>query len=170
MGIYYEDNKVVIHVYTDEELHNRKQQYIEQLVTAQQEQAIKRKQEYYDNTEVRRKSQRNRINNRLATDNLFKLRHNLRNLIRNSVNRKGFKKESKTSKILGCSYIEFKLHIESQFKDGMSWENYGVWEFDHITPVSWATTEDDIIKLNHYTNFQPLWKEENIKKRNFYSG
>ena len=48
----------------------------------------------------------------------------------------------------------------------MSFDNYGKWHLDHIYPVSLANTEEEIIKLNHYTNFQPLWAEENIRKRN----
>ena len=48
----------------------------------------------------------------------------------------------------------------------MNFNNYGKWHLDHIKPISLATSEDDIIKLNHYTNFQPLWAEENIIKGN----
>ena len=81
-----------------------------------------------------------------------------------------FQKKTKTYCILGCSFEEFKTHIEHQFKDGMSWENYGKWEYDHITPVSWAITEDEIVKLNHYSNLQPLWREENIAKSNKTAG
>ena len=48
----------------------------------------------------------------------------------------------------------------------MSWDNRIEWHLDHIIPISLATTEEEIIKLNHYTNFQPLWAEENIRKGN----
>jgi len=48
----------------------------------------------------------------------------------------------------------------------MTWENQGLWHMDHIYPVSRATDEEHLIKLNHYTNFQPLWAEDNIKKSN----
>ena len=125
---------------------------------------------YYDNIEKSRERNKIYINNKLKEDPLFKLSHNLRNLIRNSIKRKNFSKNTKTFQILGCSFDDFKLYIEQQFCTGMLWENYGEWEYDHITPVSWATTEDDVIKLNHYTNFQPLWRKDNQQKSNRYSG
>lgn len=78
----------------------------------------------------------------------------------------GYSKTSKTYKILGCSYEEFKQYLESQFTNGMTWENAGEWHLDHIYPVSLATDEEHLIKLNHYTNFQPMWAEDNLKKGN----
>lgn len=104
--------------------------------------------------------------NRRNTDFLFKLICNIRNLIGISFRKNGYNKDSKTNKILGCTYEEFKQHLEKQFTEGMSWDNQGEWHLDHIYPVSLAKTEEEIIKLNHYTNFQPLWAEENIRKGN----
>ena len=46
----------------------------------------------------------------------------------------------------------------------MSWENAGQWHYDHIYPVSLAKDEEELIRLNHYTNFQPLWAEDNLRK------
>jgi hypothetical protein len=51
----------------------------------------------------------------------------------------------------------------------MSWENQGKWHLDHKTPISWSETEEEVVKLNHYTNFQPLWAEDNLSKGNRYS-
>jgi hypothetical protein len=48
----------------------------------------------------------------------------------------------------------------------MTWENYGKWHLDHKTPISWAKTEKEVIELNHYTNFQPMWAIENLSKGN----
>jgi 5-methylcytosine-specific restriction endonuclease McrA len=48
----------------------------------------------------------------------------------------------------------------------MTWDNYGEWEIDHIVPISSGKTEEDVIKLCHYKNLQPLWKEDNRKKGN----
>jgi hypothetical protein len=98
---------------------------------------------------------------------LLKLKQSIRCNIKNSFKykRTGFKKNSRTEVILGCTIEEFVIYIQSQFKKGMTLENHGQWHLDHIIPLASATTEDEIIKLNHYTNFQPLWAKENIIKR-----
>ena len=77
-------------------------------------------------------------------------------------------KKYKVINIIGCDLITLKEHIEKQFKDGMNWENYGLfgWHIDHIIPLSSAKTEEELYKLCHYTNLQPLWAEENMKKGN----
>lgn len=109
---------------------------------------------------------------RRLRDPIFKMRGNISCLIRNSFIRNGFSKTSITAKILGCTYKEFKLHIESQFEPWMNWSNYGnwngvpternvAWDLDHKVPVSSATTKDDIVLLNHWSNFQPLCSYEN---------
>ena len=67
--------------------------------------------------------------------------------------------------MIGCSYEELIIHLESKFTEGMSWENYGKWHVDHIIPISIGRTIDEIKKLSNYKNLQPLWAEENIKKR-----
>ena len=73
---------------------------------------------------------------------------------------------NKTFNIVGCSPDELKKHLESQFVDNMSWENYGHkgWHIDHKIPLSSAKKYDDVIKLCHYSNLQPLWCKENYKK------
>ena len=58
------------------------------------------------------------------------------------------------------------FNIETKFKKGMSFENHGEWHLDHIYPISLAKSEEEVIKLNHYTNFQPLWSEDNLRKSN----
>jgi len=54
--------------------------------------------------------------------------------------------------------------LEHQFKEGMNWDNQGKWHIDHIIPLSSGNTEEEIIKLCHYTNLQPLWAIDNMKK------
>tara|TARA_Y100001937_G_C7027558_1_gene288497 strand:+ start:70 stop:789 length:720 start_codon:yes stop_codon:yes gene_type:complete len=108
---------------------------------------------------------------RRLSDPLFNLKLKIRNRIYNSLNRKGYIKKSRTYEILGCSFEDFKKHIESQFEDWMNWDNYGKyngeekygWDLDHIVPSSSAQCEDDIIKLNHHTNIQPLCSYVNRK-------
>lgn len=107
-----------------------------------------------------------RIKDKKINDPLYKLTDIIRTLIWISIKKKGFKKDSKTSQILGCTFEEFKIHIENQFQDGMTWENQGEWHLDHKIPISWADSEQKVYELNHYLNFQPLWKEDNLKKGN----
>jgi hypothetical protein len=117
------------------------------------------------------KKERNRYSlrykrNKLDTDSFFKLKETLRTLIRRSFKRgkKNFIKKISSEQILGCTINEFINHIESQLKEGMTIENHGDWHLDHIIPLATARTEEEVIKLNHYTNFQPLWAAENLSK------
>ena len=122
----------------------------------------------------RKKYMKKYVSNRLKTDTLFKIKKNIRTSITNNFRNVGYSKKSKTSQILGCSFVEFKLYLESKFESWMSWDNHGVyngesnfgWDLDHIIPISSAKTEYDIIELNHYTNFQPLcsYVNRNIKR------
>jgi len=94
---------------------------------------------------------------RLKADPVFKLQHNIRGLIRKSIKQKGYRKNTKTADILGCDWDTLKEHLEFQFDENMNWNNQGTyWDIDHIIPVSSANTEEEVIKLNHYTNLQPL--------------
>jgi hypothetical protein len=76
----------------------------------------------------------------------------------------GFKKQSRTEKMLGCTFKQFTKHIEIQFTDGMSWDNRSEWHLDHILPLSCATTIEGLEKLSHYTNIRPLWAADNLSK------
>jgi hypothetical protein len=89
-----------------------------------------------------------------------------RALITNSVRRMGYRVGGKTESVLGCSWAEFKKHIEQQFVAGMSWESHGEWHIDHITPISSAKSRDEVMALSHYTNLRPLWADDNRKKAN----
>jgi len=118
-----------------------------------------------DNKERRNKY----LLDRKKSDSLFKLTTSIRNLIFISIKNNGYSKKSKVTQILGCSFEDFKIYIELQFQDGMSWENHGKWHLDHKIPVSWAESEEKVYELNHYTNFQPLWATDNLSKGNKWS-
>ena len=78
---------------------------------------------------------------------------------------KGVRKTNKTFDIVGCSPEFLKEYIENKFTEGMSWVLMGKHiHIDHIIPLSSAKTEEDVYKLCHYTNLQPLWAEDNLKK------
>jgi hypothetical protein len=72
----------------------------------------------------------------------------------------------------GYSIEELKSHLENKFKEGMSFDNYGEWHIDHITPKSWfnCENEDELINCWSLENLQPLWAEENCSKGNRYKG
>ena len=79
------------------------------------------------------------------------------------------KKSAKTIEILGYSAEELKIHLESLFKEGMTWDNYGEWHIDHIKPVSKFDENVDVKEVNALENLQPLWAEENLSKYNHYN-
>lgn len=78
----------------------------------------------------------------------------------------GFYKDKTTQKILGCSLNELHKHIVSKFQEGMTIDNYGEWHLDHIIPLSSARNKEELEKLFHYTNLQPLWAIDNLRKSN----
>ena len=98
----------------------------------------------------------------------FKLIKNLRKRLVNFLKSKGMKKNSRILVLTGCSKYFLKSYIEKKFKPGMSWENYGKWHIDHIFPLSKFDFEnpDSLKRACHYSNLQPLWALENIKKKN----
>lgn len=128
-----------------------------------------RKRRYYKNNSksiLEKKSKY--INNRKKHDKVFHITMSIRSLIKDSFRKRNFNKP-KTNEILGCSYEEFKVYIEDRFSEGMSWDNYGDWHFDHKIPISWAKNECDVYILNHHTNFQPMWAFDNMSKGNRFS-
>jgi len=135
---YYEDNKT--------ELKSKRKTYIER------------------NRDKIREYDRNYRKRKMVEDPLYRLKAHLRILINKSLRAKQYVKNSKTIEILGCSYEEFKQHIESLWQPWMNWGNKGLyngqpnygWDIDHITPLSTGMTKEELIKLNHYTNLQPL--------------
>jgi hypothetical protein len=103
---------------------------------------------------------------RFKNDPLYKLACNLRQRTNKAFKNKGYSKTSKTQEMLGCDWNFLMHYIEGMFKDGMTWNNYGEWHIDHIVPLSYAETGDELYMLCHYTNLQPLWGKDNMKKNN----
>ena len=113
------------------------------------------------------------VSKRRKIDKLFNLKLVLRNQLGRVLNKKQkVENNIKVLDLLGCSIKYLKEHLEKKFKPGMSWNNYGNlgWHIDHIKPLSLAKSAEDVAegKFFHYTNLQPLWAEENIKKSNKY--
>ena len=103
------------------------------------------------------------IRERKKNDPVFKLKI----LYRTKINKILKTKKEKTFDLIGCTPIELKLYLENKFTGEMSWNNHGQfgWHIDHIIPLSSAKNDDELKKLCHYTNLQPLWWWENLEKR-----
>lgn len=103
---------------------------------------------------------------RRKNEPLFKLAFNVRKRLNKFLKNKSIIKTNKTFDLVGITPKELKEHLEKQFTQDMSWDNYGFygWHIDHIIPLSSAKTEEEIYKLCHYSNLQPLWAEDNLKK------
>lgn len=108
--------------------------------------------------------------NKYQTDPLNKLERNLKAAIRYAFKNNGWKNGSRLHMIVGLPFEDYKIWIESQFEEGMDWNNYGKWTgqwvIDHKIACSTAKTEQEMISLFHWTNTQPLWQIDNVKKRN----
>jgi len=104
--------------------------------------------------------------NRKNKDPKFKLLMNMRSRIWKYLNILNITKKNTTFEIVGCTPSELKEYLEKQFVQGMTWENRSEWHIDHIIPLSSVKTEEELYKLCHYTNLQPLWAEDNIRKSN----
>ena len=105
---------------------------------------------------------------RTQTDPFYRSICNLRKRTAKYLKQLGVKKDSSMFTMVGCTPQEFRAYLEGKFLEGMSWDNYGIngWHVDHIIPISSANTLEEVKKLCHHTNFQPLWAEDNIKKGN----
>lgn len=92
--------------------------------------------------------------------------------VRASVKRLGkIKSDSHIIEALGYSRSEFKQHMESLFVEGMTWENYGEWQIDHVRPVTLFIKDGNLntLEIHALSNLQPLWAEENMAKGVKYS-
>jgi hypothetical protein len=113
------------------------------------------------------KVSRSKYNIELKEKNtIYKVSTICRTRIYNFLLKNNISKKNKTFEIISCSPQFLKEYLENKFTDGMSWDNYGFygWHIDHIIPLSSAKTEEEVIKLCHYTNLQPLWAIDNLKK------
>lgn len=121
---------------------------------------------YRDNKDRVREYHRKYRKEKWSTDEVYVLSKLCRRRVLFALQRGGYPKKCKTAEMLGCSWEELARHIESQFEPGMTWENRGSggWHLDHIIPLASAQTEEELIALCHYTNLQPLWAEDNLRK------
>lgn len=123
----------------------------------------KRNKEYQ---QTHKKERREYLNNRYGQDIQFRLGSLLRGRLFRSLKRNT--KKASAVEDLGCTLSEFKIYLEKQFKLGMTWENQGLWHIDHKIPLTSfdLTDKEQLLKAVHYTNLQPLWGVDNIRKGN----
>ncbi len=182
---YYEENKEKIkenvsnyNKNNKEKIKENKKVYYEnnkeEIQEKQRQQRLKNKDKKKEYDKKYREIANKRRNERRKNDINYKIICSIRTILWRSFNNNGYNKKSRSFEILGCSYDDFVSYLESNFEKWMTWENKGLyngkfnygWDIDHIIPISTAKTEEDIIRLNHYTNLQPLCSKVNrdIKK------
>lgn len=108
---------------------------------------------------------------RYKQDIVYRIKMNLKSRVQTEL--QGLSKYAGAATLLGCSCSQLKLHLETQFIEGMNWTNYGQygWHVDHIKPIVAFDLNniEDQKKCFHYTNLQPLWAKDNLLKgNNFY--
>lgn len=164
--LFYEANKEKILNYSKEYRKNNKDYYNEY----SKEYSKNNKESIMKTKKIYQKKKRDE-------DIVYRNYHLIKNAIHYSLKKGGYSKDSRTHEILGCSFDEFIKYIESKFESWMNWDNQGnpidgvlelnkSWDIDHIIPISTSKNESDAIRLNHYTNLQPLCSYVNryIKK------
>lgn len=151
---YYEKNKT--------KMRSRRKEYYKENA----EECRKHRREYYKNNkdaekERRKEYRKNNVQLRIKEN----ISRRLRSLVREC-------KEKTTLEYLGCDIDFFKNYISTMFVEGMSWDNYGEWHLDHIKPCSHfdLTTQENIYKCFHYTNYSPKWAFDNLSKGDRFIG
>jgi hypothetical protein len=166
--LYYEKNKEIIK--------NRAKKYNNE----NREYVLKRKKEYYEKNKEKLKPSYKKYKNenkdkrneqeriKKQTDILYHLKSKVRCRLNVFLKSRNITKRNQTFSIVGCTPEELKVHLETQFTEGMTWGLLmeGKIHLDHILPLSSAKTEEEVYKLCHYSNLQPLWAEDNLKKGN----
>ena len=120
-----------------------------------------------ENIECFRKKKRDYYHTVLKKNPEIVIKERLKARLRNILKYNNINKTMNTLNLLGCDMSFFIKYLESKFKDGMSWDNRNLWHIDHIRPCASfdLTKPEDQRKCFHYTTLQPLWAEENLRKR-----
>lgn len=122
------------------------------------------------NIEKIREVKRNYERYRKSTDPIYKLINNFRTAIYQVLKENNVQKNGHYFEVLQYTPDELISHLENQFKDGMTWDNYGDWHVDHILPISKHNIQeigdDEFMKCWSLNNLQPMWGEDNIRKSN----
>jgi len=122
--------------------------------------------DYFSKWVEKNKEHRKKYIREYNSDPKNKIKNSLRGRINELLNKKY--NNPRTLNLVGCDYEFLLKYLEDKFTEGMNWDNYGYygWHIDHMIPISSAKTIEDIYKLYHYTNLQPLWGKDNMRKSN----
>ena len=182
---YYEKNKEHLKEYSRDFKNKNKEYYIEygkkyrekhkseaheynkQYNLVNNDKIKARKREYHkNNREYENEYAKKRHAIKKTTDKRYVLRIRMRNLIKHSFERQGYSKSSHTCEIIGTDYNTFYNYLLNTFYKnyGYEWDGKEDVHIDHIIPLSSASTEEEIIKLCHYTNLQLLKAKDNLDK------
>jgi len=180
---YYMINKKFLSALSKKYYQEHKEEYtktMKKYYKNNKKKIITQQKKYYDENKEKIKSQnkkrknlkniymKNYIKKRAKIDIRFKLLGNLRHSVYLGI-KKHYKSLS-TMFLIGCSIDYLMYHLQEQFTKGMSWDNYGDWHIDHIKPCARfdLSKPEEQRKCFHYTNLQPLWAEENLRKGDKY--
>lgn len=135
-----------------------------------QTEEYKKKKQEYRKSEKYLQSERKRSKERYSNEINYKFKKCLRARLKSALLSKKWLKNNHLAEYLGCSLEELKNNFQSKFIEGMTWEAFfnGLIHIDHIIPLSSAKTPEEMYKLCHYTNLQPLWAIDNMKKSDKY--
>jgi hypothetical protein len=150
---------------------NPEPEYHKQYYLEHKDKYNKKNKEYYDKNSVElNKAAYQKKKVRLQEDTDFYLKEMLSSRIRMAIMNHSGIKDTSSIELLGASIDIVRKHLESQFKEGMTWENHGItgWHIDHIIPCDSfdLTKKEEQLKCFHYTNLQPLWYIDNLRKKN----
>ena len=181
---HYENNKEVIsqkgkeyREQNEDKIKQRKIEYYKknrEKIKEHNKENKEQKKEYNKKYQKENKSKRNeQLKERYKNDPIYRLKQCLRSL-NYKVIKKGYKSAS-TQKLLGCTWEEAIIYIENQFLPGMSWENWTIngWHLDHIKPIAAFADLDNPEQQRqcfHFTNFRPMWADDNYSKSSWYNG
>lgn len=175
--VYYKDNRESIDAYKKEWYENNKEEILKKRkdnYEENKETILERNREWRENNREKKrardrkymKENTGRLRERRRNNPQVRIADNLRRRMSYAI--RNDQKTGSAVRDLGCSIGELKIHLEKQFQEGMTWENYGLhgWHIDHIKPlVSFdLTNREQFLKACHYTNLQPLWAKDNLSK------
>jgi len=163
---YVEEHKEEKAEYNKAYYNSNKEEIIEQHkgYVAENKEKIKNYLKEYNQNPGKIINRRKKVKEKYDNDECFKFSLLFRNNLNGALKKNGLVKSKKSEEILGCSFLKFKEYLEIQFESWMTWENHGKyngelnygWDIDHIIPLDSVCLEEEIYKLCHYTNFQPL--------------